>query len=119
MWKSAWHTTLQSLSLILVFQFGFIGTVFFLTFFYILTNRMVLKLNSVNKDSQLYLLTGSCILSFVAFLVNEVKFEFNRSDSYQQVIWLLFAGIMVFKILIWKALNQFISQEKLIWQQEA
>ena len=29
-------------------------------------------------------------MSFFTFIVNELKFEFNRGDSYQQVLWFIF-----------------------------
>ena len=115
-WEGAWHTTWRTLSLIghgpvqayvigmnrgysnfhclymtLVFQFGIIGSLIFCTFFYYLMKRMVLQLKKLNKDNQLYVLTGSCILSLGTFLINEIKFEFNRGDSYQQIVWIVFA----------------------------
>jgi O-antigen ligase len=119
-WEGAWSTTRRTLSLIghgpiqaykldmndgfpnfhslyltLIFQFGIVGSIIFMFFFFMLFKRMFCRLKILNKDSPVYLLTGTCILSLTSFLINEVKFEFNRGDSYQQLIWIIFAVYFV------------------------
>jgi hypothetical protein len=46
--------------------------------------------NLKQKKTSFYLLALACLLSLLCFLINELKFEFNRSDSYQQIVWIFF-----------------------------
>jgi len=79
------------LYLSLLFQFGIIGTVFFILFFYTIAKRLLKSVRLTKDDNTKYLLAATCLLSLLCFLINEIKFEFNRSDSYQQLVWIFFA----------------------------
>ena len=82
----------HSLYMTLLFQFGVVGTFTFLYFFFLLSKRMITKLrNNEIRHTQAYYLITACLLSLFGFLVNEVKFEFNRMDAYQKVVWLIFS----------------------------
>jgi len=79
------------LYLSLLFQFGIFGSVVFFLFFYTLAKRLLQALKKLKDNSPDYLLVMSCLVSFACFLVNEIKYEFNRADSYQQLVWIFFA----------------------------
>jgi O-antigen ligase len=81
----------HSLYMTLLFQFGIIGMPIFIYFFYILFLRLARQLSIQKRNSTEYLLIASCIISLCTFLINEIKFEFNRSDSYQQIVWVIFS----------------------------
>ena len=82
------------LYLSLLFQFGIIGTIVFLMFFVTLAKRLLGSVNRLKqKKGSDYLLIVTCLLSLTCFLINEVKFEFNRSDSYQQFVWCVFSVV--------------------------
>lgn len=124
-WPMAWNLTVKTISLFghgpiqavalgfpvknfhnlymsSIFQFGVIGSILFFMFFFILAKRLffVAKKNKEESGS-LYLLTLTCLLSLSCFLINEIKFEFNRSDSYQQFVWIFF-GIFYLTGTIWQ-----------------
>ncbi|WP_321492489.1 O-antigen ligase family protein [uncultured Desulfobacter sp.] len=124
-WPLAWDTTVKTISLFghgpiqaarlgfpvrnfhnlylsLIFQFGIIGSMVFLMFFYALAKRLFVMLkNSKKNKGPEYLLAVTCLLSLFCFLINEIKFEFNRGDSYQQFVWIFF-GIFYLTGTIWK-----------------
>ncbi len=57
---------------------------------------LVKELNKIGKSLRErigpdYLLIITCLISLSSFLINEVKFEFNRGDSYQQYVWAIFS----------------------------
>lgn len=82
----------HNLYMSLIFQFGVIGSLLFLTFIFVMAKRLLKRAKNLTKNGgQAYLLTMSCLLSLSCFLINEIKFEFNRSDSYQQFVWIFFA----------------------------
>ena len=83
----------HSLYLSLLFQFGIIGTAVFMVFFATLIKRLFSSTLNMYKQKNVtgYLLLAVCQLSLMGFLINEIKFEFNRSDSYQQLVWLIFS----------------------------
>lgn len=112
-WDEAFYVTLETISLFgngpvqamqlgkasinfhclyltLLFQFGVIGFSIYLYFFFILTKNLWLALRDKARIKN-YILSSACLISFFTFIVNELKFEFNRGDSYQQVIWFIFA----------------------------
>ncbi|MBU2645305.1 O-antigen ligase family protein [bacterium] len=82
----------HNLYLTLVFQFGVVGSICFIVFFLSLAKPLYVaaKLQRSEKGP-FYLLAIACLLSLFSFLINEIKFEFNRSDSYQQFVWGIFA----------------------------
>jgi len=81
----------HSLYLTLLWQFGIIGTMLFLAFFTILCKRLIYKINNKKTETFNYFLSIASLISLLGFLLNEVKFEFNRMDSYQQFVWIIFA----------------------------
>ena len=82
----------HNLYLSLIFQFGIVGTAIFSIFFLLLVKRLYFASKKLwSEKNTLYLLPISCLLSLICFLINEVKFEFNRADSYQQIVWSIFA----------------------------
>jgi O-antigen ligase len=82
----------HNLYLSLLFQFGIIGAIIFLLFFLVLAKRLFNTAKKMKqKEDTIYLLAVACLLSLFCFLINEIKFEFNRSDSYQQFVWIFFA----------------------------
>ena len=78
------------LYLTLVFQFGIIGFVFYMAFFFMILIR-ILKLLFLPRGSSGFLIGMSTLISFSTFLINEIKFEFNRGDTYQQFIFFYFS----------------------------
>ena len=86
----------HSLYLTLLFQFGIVGTAVWLFFFVYLGTRLVSSLRRVRlRTDSAVLLVTACLLSLVCFLLNEIKFEFNRADSFQQYVWVVFAVFYV------------------------
>jgi len=81
----------HNLYLSLIFQFGIIGSIVVFIFFYTLFKQLLMIVKWKTGKDKNYLLAFTCILSFICFLINEFKFEFNRSDSYQQFVWIFFA----------------------------
>ena len=115
-WNAAWDTTWRTLSFIghgpsqasalgmnrikanfhclyltLIFQFGIIGFFIFMRFFYYLLKNLLSNLYQTQKNNAVYPLILANTLSLSSFLINEGKFEFNRGDSYQQFIFVVFA----------------------------
>ncbi len=86
----------HSLYMTWIYQFGIVGTLIWVAFFAHLGRRLWSAAHMVRlRGGREALLSGACFLSLLCFLVNEVKFEFNRGDSYQQVVWLIFGLIYV------------------------
>lgn len=84
----------HSLYLTLIFEFGILGTAVWLAFFVQLGARLFAALRRIKfRSDPAALLLTACLISFFCFLLNEIKFEFNRSDSFQQFVWLVFAVI--------------------------
>lgn len=81
----------HNLYLSMLFQFGIIGAFFILILFGIIANRLVTNIRNLVKKDSAYLLSATCLISFICFLINELKYEFNRSDSYQQIVWIIFS----------------------------
>jgi hypothetical protein len=78
------------LYLTIIYTLGIIGAAIFFGFLvYLLVRLFVSARRAV--DSDMKCLVSACIISLGVFLVNEVKYEFNRDFSYQSFIWLLFA----------------------------
>lgn len=83
---------IHSLYITLIHQFGVLGFIVFLYFF---THLFIKILTSyyLCQEGKLKVFLFCSLLSFICLLVNEIKFEFNRYDSYQKIIWVLFAVI--------------------------
>ncbi|PQP35621.1 hypothetical protein C6A37_01600 [Desulfobacteraceae bacterium SEEP-SAG9] len=62
-------------------------TLFFVVLFYPMV-RLVKSIRNHKLANKA--LIFSCLLSMVLFFINETKYEFTRSDSYQQICWALF-----------------------------
>jgi len=114
-WQLAWEVTIKTVSMVghgpiqaykigfpgenfhclylsLLFQFGVIGLVLFIILFFVMAKRLFIVAKNIKRENDsVYLLALSCLLSLFCFLVNEIKFEFNRGDSYQQFVWGIFA----------------------------
>lgn len=114
-WPMAWDLTVKTISIFghgpiqargigfpvenfhnlymsLLFQFGVIGFTVFLIFFLSLAKRLYSVAKKIKRENTgTYLLALSCLISLFCFLINEIKFDFNRSDSYQQFVWCIFA----------------------------
>lgn len=82
----------HNLYLTLIFEFGVLGTAVWLVFFVQLGARLLSALRKIRfrTDPGALLLTA-CLISLLSFLLNEIKFDFNRADSPQQLVWLVFA----------------------------
>lgn len=81
---------MHSLLLTLVYQFGIVGAVLYLSLFLYILFKLIYPRSS-QYDLYYKNLRFTCILSILIFFLNEIKFEFNRGDSYQQMIWVIFA----------------------------
>lgn len=84
----------HSLYLTLLFEFGVLGAAIWLIFFVHLGARLLTALRRIRfRTDPAALLLTACLLSLLCFLLNEIKFEFNRDDSSQQFVWLVL-GVM-------------------------
>ena len=82
----------HNLYMSLLFQFGVIGLTIFFILFILLAKRLFAVAKKIKRENTVtYLLAVSCLISLFCFLINEIKFDFNRSDSYQQFVWCIFA----------------------------
>ncbi|MBU4525012.1 MAG: hypothetical protein KMY51_06205 [Desulfomicrobium sp.] len=81
---------IHSLYVTILHQFGIVGFCIFMYFFISLLFKILLSYFSCS-DRQVKTFLYSCFLSYSCFLINEIKFEFNRYDSYQKIIWTMFA----------------------------
>ena len=88
----------HNLYLTLIYKFGIIGVIIHIALFLYILVSLIRFVRHEHNDS-ISSLASSCIISFSVFLINEIKFEFNRGASYQQIIWVLFA-------IYWLAANQ-------------
>ena len=80
----------HSLYLTILFQFGIVGSVVYFALFFLIVKRLLNAfLNSTSAPHKA--LIFAMILSVTVFLINEIKYEFNRHESYQQISWALFA----------------------------
>ncbi len=70
----------------IVFQYGLLGALLFVILILIVLSGLINTYqNTTSYDNKM--LAFAAILSFLSFLVNEVKFEFNREVTYQQVVY--------------------------------
>lgn len=79
------------LYLTVIYKLGIVGScVFFFIFLKIFLSMLkaLRKLTIYNRD---WLLVTALFLSFSSLLINEVKFEFIRQASHQQIIWFVLA----------------------------
>jgi len=80
---------MHSLYLTLIYQFGIVGGALYLGLILMILLRLLVPRG--RTLARLRNLRIACALALVCFLVNEIKFEFNRGDSYQQIIWVMLA----------------------------
>jgi hypothetical protein len=79
----------HNLFLTTFYEKGVIGAcIFFSVLFYPMI-RLIKSFSSDTSINKAFIF--SCILSMVLFFSNELKFEFTRHSSYQQICWGLFA----------------------------
>jgi hypothetical protein len=82
---------MHSLFLTIIYQFGIVGTIiYFSLFIYIIF--CLIRLRSSILDYNVRKFRVACVTAITIFFLNEIKFEFNRGDSYQQIIWVFFAA---------------------------
>lgn len=77
------------LYLTVIYQMGWIGA----CIFYVVLSWIYIKLYSRKKDekdNRLKFLLTCCWISMSIFLINEIKYEFNRHAPYQQLCWAMF-----------------------------
>ena len=73
----------------IIFQYGILGAIFY---FYFFINIFVKLFKTSFKEASEYrYLYMSLFFSFSIFLINELKFEFNRSAPYHLLCWLMFS----------------------------
>lgn len=81
---------IHSLFMTIVYQFGIVGAViYFSLFLYIIFQLIRLRSNVLDHDLRKF--RFACITAIIIFFLNETIFEFNRGDSYQQIVWVFFA----------------------------
>ncbi len=87
----------HSLYLTLLFEFGILGTAVWLIFFTQLCARLFSVLPRIRfRTDPAALLLTACLISLLCFLLNEIKYEFNRDDAHQQYVWLVLGVIYAF-----------------------
>jgi O-antigen ligase len=80
----------HNLYLTVLYQRGIVGFLLFLFFLWKIFWSLLKSLRHTTNNYDICLVT-SCLISFFILLINEVKFEFTRHASYQQVIIFLLA----------------------------
>jgi hypothetical protein len=109
-WDLALKLTLQTLSpfgrgmvtpfnfhdlyLTILFKLGIVGASIFFGFFLYMTKSILFAMKKA-VDIRRKVLLRACFISFTVLLINEVKFDFNRGSSYQQIIWAVFAVYLI------------------------
>lgn len=73
----------------IIFQYGILGAIFYFYFFI----KIFIKLfkTSFKETSEYRYLYMSLFFSYCIFIINEMKFEFNREAPYHLLCWLLFS----------------------------
>lgn len=88
------HTiNLHNLYFSMLHQTGIVGFILMLILLFRIAYSLIKSL--VNSFKQLgnteFSLISACLISFFIFLINEIKFEFTRHASYEQICFSLFA----------------------------
>lgn len=76
----------HSIYLTIIYQFGVIGSIFYFSLPFFLLIRL---LKTLKKTGEQLKHTKVFIISFLIFLINEMKFEFTRKLEYVIIIWVL------------------------------
>lgn len=79
---------LHNIFLTILHQLGIVGFLFFFGLMGWILLTLILSIKQV-KDKYDSCLLNSILMAFIIFLLSEMKCEFNRGSSYQQVIWIL------------------------------
>lgn len=87
-------THLHSLYQTIIFQFGLFGSIVYFFFLYFILIRL-LRTFLLAYKTEYKMLAFSLLLSYLIFLTNEFKYEFNRGEAYQQISWALFGAYML------------------------
>jgi len=82
---------MHSLYMTVLYQFGIVGSVLYIGLIVSIPWNLY-RQRFPKGELRLHRLRYACLLAVVFFLVHEIKFEFNRSDSYQQIVWALLAA---------------------------
>lgn len=85
-----------------LYEEGIIGFMFMSFFIILIFVYLFCALKQVQNES-LKALLFACLLSMSIFFVNEMKYEFNRNASYQQIWWSLFG---IYMLLSMYAMNK-------------
>lgn len=85
----AFELHFHNLLFTIIFQYGILGAIFYFYFFI----KIFIKLFNVSfrKKSEYKYLYMSLFFSYFIFLINEMKFEFNRAAPYHLLCWLIFS----------------------------
>lgn len=78
---------MHNLYMTLIYQFGIVGSLIYIGLPLSILAALVLR----GRRGAGAGMNLACAFSLLVFFANEVKFEFNRSDSYQQIVWAVFA----------------------------
>jgi O-antigen ligase len=80
----------HNIFLTILFQLGIIGFIFFFALLLMILQRIFKAFYTPSYEINRPLIF-SFIVSLGVFMINELKFEFNRYEAYQQLCWGLFA----------------------------
>jgi len=80
--------SIHNLFLTVLFQMGIVGFVLFFGLMGKIFISLITSLKYIQNPYDRCLLISS-IISLVIFLLSEMKCEFNRGSSYQQIVWIL------------------------------
>ena len=84
------HNLIQTI----LFQFGYIGALFYFALLFSILFT-IFKSWRIIKNKDINFLLFSLSVAMMTFLVNEMKYEFNRYEAYQQIIWALFGTFLL------------------------
>lgn len=73
----------------LIFELGIIGALAYLVFFYKIISKLYIYSFNIQTKSTYF--QKALFLSFLVFLINEFKFEFNRTSPYHEIMWIIFS----------------------------
>jgi len=76
----------HNIYLTIIYQFGMIGSIFYFSLPFFLLKSL---LKTLKKCGEQLKFTKVCTISFLIFLINEMKFEFTRKLDYVMIVWIL------------------------------
>lgn len=75
----------------IIYRYGIIGAAFYFCFPFFLMLSQLKAIRNFKTDIQQLILTKVCLLSFLIFIINEMKYEFTRKPDYVLIVWILFS----------------------------